>query len=79
MTGFGETCQGIVMTADYASPKDDLGLQKSRVKRSSRFAIQDGLIVTCAEMPSFSVIQSSRPDGNGDRSPRPRGPRRSNK
>jgi hypothetical protein len=78
MTGSSETRQGIVMAADYASPKDDLGPQKSRVKRSSRFAIQDGLIVTCAKV-SFSVIQSSRPDGNGDRSPRPRGPRRSNK
>lgn len=47
-TGSNKTHQGIVMVAHCMSPKDDLSLQKSKVKLSSGFVIGDGLIVTCA-------------------------------
>ena len=46
--GPSKTHHGIVMVGHCMSPKDDLSLQKPKVKLSSGFVIAEGLIVTCA-------------------------------
>ena len=68
-TDSSKTHQGIVMVAHCVSPEDDFSPQKSKVKLSSGFVIGDGLVVTCAhafEEASSPVIQSDKPDRNGN-------------